>query len=123
MGIVPHKGLLFVVEGEPDTLSLRALGRASIGVPGAQTFRSRWVEGWAGLEGVVLLLDADRAGVHAARDLAETITAAAVEVHGQAWVDARLHVHPTVGAKDPNELHARGELLGFVREIEALAAP
>jgi hypothetical protein len=117
-GLVPHRGLLWVVEGELDALSLRALGRASLGVPGAQAFRGQWVRGWGGLTGVVLVLDSDRAGVHAADDLAATITAECVRVHGQSWVDAHLHMRSTAGAKDPNELHARGELIDFVRAIE-----
>lgn len=119
----PHKGILWVVEGELDTLSIRSVGRAAIGAPGALSWRPEWVEGWAELPHVVILKDHDPTNVDAADKFVERIRAAALEQHGEAWCEAHLHVYTTPsidGAKDANDLLLQGEeiLIQALAEIE-----
>lgn len=118
-----HRGLLWVVEGELDTLSIRSVGRAAIGAPSANIWRPEWVAGWASIPHVVILKDADRDGVDAADRFVEWIERAARSQHGENWVQAHLQVHtiPTgEGTKDANDLLMLGEgvLRDALRQIE-----
>lgn len=124
----PHRGILWVVEGELDTLSIRSVGRAAIGAPGALSWRPEWVEGWASLPHVVILKDHDPTNVDAADKFVERVRAAALEQHGQSWCDAHLHVYTTPnidGAKDANDLLKQGEdvLIQALEEIESALDP
>ncbi len=118
-GVMPRRGLLWVVEGEFDALSLRACGRASLGVPGALTLDPQWVGSWSRAGGVVLLLDVGRDGVTASKELAHMVRSACIKIHGETWTETNLHVREVSGAKDANELLAEGALCALVREIEA----
>lgn len=107
VGTGPHRGVLYVVEGELDTLSIRSVGRAAIGAPGALTWRPEWVEGWATIPHVVILKDADPEGITAAEKFVGRIHGAASRAHGEAWCEQHLHVFATPsieGAKDANDL-------------------
>ena len=110
-GCGPHRGILWVVEGELDTLSIRSVGRAAIGAPGALSWRPEWVRGWEKLPHVVILKDHDPENVDAADKFVARIRAAALSQHGQAWCDEHLHIATTPdteGAKDANDLLVLG---------------
>ena len=59
---------LFVVEGEPDAVSVRSCGFQATGVPGVQSWRDAWAKRLYGRR-VVVLPDCDRPG----RELAERV--------------------------------------------------
>lgn len=68
-------------------MSLRALGRSVIGIPGASNFQTDWVQGWKDKGTIIVLQDHDRGeGGGGSQTLVQDIQQAALEVHGQAWV-------------------------------------
>ena len=85
VAMAPSGGIIWVVEGEPDTLSLRSLGRAAIGAPGARVWRSGWTSSWNKARKVIVVADADRPGVQASQSMFDAIYEDAVAQHGEAW--------------------------------------
>lgn len=66
--IIGRKRTLFVVEGEPDAVSLWSAGVPAVAVPGAQSWRPEWARRLDGRR-LIVMCDCDKPG----RDLAATI--------------------------------------------------
>jgi hypothetical protein len=62
---------VFVVEGEPDAVSVRSCGFPAVAVPGAQSWRYEFVGRLAKFPRIVVIADCDRQG----RELAQRIVA------------------------------------------------
>lgn len=108
---------LYVVEGEFDALSLRAMGRRVIGVPGAKHFLPQWVQGWADSQ-VIVIQDQDPGD--ASSLFYESIHQAALDVYGEAWVSAHLHTRRVdlPDCKDLNDLALRQLLEAWIFQLE-----
>jgi len=70
---------VFVCEGEVDCLTLLSHGYPAVGVPGADGFKERWAESFRG-KSVYLVMDSDRAGRKATRDISRQLAGIAREV-------------------------------------------
>ena len=92
--------ITYLVEGEIDVLSLRAMGRCVMGIPGARRWRRQWMP--SGL--VVNLAEGDLA----AQALADDI---------QRHLD--VHCCPVIDGKDVNEMLVDGILEAFILNLEA----
>lgn len=107
-------GVLYVVEGELDALSINQVGRWAIATPGASVWKHRWCEGWEQLR-VVVLADADEAGL----GLAERIARSALKVQGAEWVERNLELcTPSAVGADPNDLLQEGRLDQQLSKLE-----
>ena len=93
-------GLLYVVEGELDALSLWWECRRAVAAPGASQWPEAWCAGWERLSAVVVLEDGDDAG----SDFAFTVREAAESVYGPRWVRCRFHVRSFPRGQDANDL-------------------
>ncbi len=124
---MPHVGrhnLLWVNEKEFDTITLVQLGRSSIGMPGAGTFRSSWCAHWPRYyDGVILCADDHLRAGSAAVLWRDRVLEALTQYTSKKWVDAHVLVTSCQGygegIKDINDLHTHGVLEAFVLEHEA----
>jgi len=82
------RSTLYVTEGELDALSVCAVGSPCISSCGGSMWRQEWVKPWRAIERVVVLCDADAAGVEFGR----SILTACLAVHGRSWTVGRLEV-------------------------------
>jgi DNA-binding transcriptional ArsR family regulator len=64
--------MLYLCEGETDTLTLWHAGLPALGIPGATAWREAWWREVEGFERIVLIPDADAAGRQLVEKLAET---------------------------------------------------
>jgi len=80
----PEKVL--ICEGESDTWTALSYGYAAVGSPGAKAFKETWVEAFRSIEsrdgrsGVILVLDADKAGGEGERVIADLFLKAGLPV-------------------------------------------
>jgi AAA domain len=58
---IPAGERVYIVEGEKDAISMRSVGLAAVGVPGANNWRSEWCQRFAG-RNVTVIGDCDAAG-------------------------------------------------------------
>lgn len=65
--------VVYVAEGEFDTLVLEQLGFDAVGVPGAQAFKKEWVYLLEGCDEVVTVFDGDDAGAEGARRIRDLL--------------------------------------------------
>lgn len=95
---LPDNSLVLITEGELDTLVMRTLGYNAISsTGGASTFKPSWAP-WLARFNVVLLYDADRAGVNGAMKVSSILPNSRV-----AWI-------PPEYGKDPTDvIHNDGE--------------
>jgi hypothetical protein len=76
-----HGGLLFLDEGEPDTIALWSLGLAAVGVPGTGKWGSGWAARFSGRRWkVVVCFDCDTSGRSCAAEVAQALLAEGVDV-------------------------------------------
>ena len=64
---------VWLVEGEPDAVSMRSIGYPSVGVPGVATWKRDWPQRFAGFETVYVCFDCDEQGREAAADRAKEL--------------------------------------------------
>lgn len=72
---------VILTEGEFDCLILKQWGYATVGLPGASTFKPEWVQKFGRCERVSLCLDTDAAGVAASTEIASRVGAQTVIVN------------------------------------------
>jgi hypothetical protein len=73
-------GLLWLVEGEPDTVRMWSIGLPAVGVPGAQNWRDEWAPRFSGRHVRVLVcFDCDAAGRANAARTARALVAAGLD--------------------------------------------
>ena len=118
LGSSPQR-TLYVTEGEINALSLAALGRAAIGLPGADSWRPEWATGFADYDHVVILLDGDRASEHLTRSVLATCT----QVYGEEWTKQRVRPHLLADDSgtilDANDALVAGSLEALLERAEA----
>lgn len=90
--ILSSTDIVFVAEGEIDALTLLTHGYPAVGLPGATVFKPQWRDFFEGKQ-VNLVMDADRAGRIASRNIAKQIGHIAKGV----W---RVNLPPTMDVND-----------------------
>lgn len=71
---------VWVVEGEPDAVSMWSIDQPAVGIPGVGKWRDEWAERFKGFERVRILMDCDEQGRKKAEALQLTL-AAVTDVH------------------------------------------
>jgi hypothetical protein len=109
--VLSRKRPVFVVEGEPDAVSVWSCGHQAVAVPGTGSWRSEWAMRLLGKQ-VIVLADCDPQG----RELAQRIVA---DVPKARWVDLAPGVDDksdigdwVLGASREGGLRQMRELLG-----------
>jgi hypothetical protein len=59
---------VYLVEGEPDVVSMRSIGFPAVGVPGVATWKVGWAERFDRFDRIYIVFDCDDAGRKAARE-------------------------------------------------------
>ena len=108
-----QQGLLFVVEGEIDALSLVVEGHAAVGIPGAGAFDPRWTSMWSSVDSIVVIGDGDDAG----RRFVESVWEAHVDGRGQAQAPGRLKAFQCATGLDVNDMLVAGTLAALIRGL------
>lgn len=72
-------GEVWVVEGEPDAITMAELGIPAVGTPGSNGWRGEWAQRFSGRR-VVVCMDCDEPGRKAAERVAQSLTGVAREV-------------------------------------------
>ncbi len=120
LGASPGRAL-YVTEGEINALSLAAVGRACVGLPGADSWRPEWAYGFADFDRVVLLLDGDRAS----EQLARSILTSCSDLYGDEWTQRRVRPHLLTDGDgtilDANDALMGGSLEDLLRRAEDLS--
>lgn len=110
-------GKVWVVEGEPDAISMASLGIPAVAVPGAQTWRREWAPRFAGRR-VVVCCDCDKAGRALAQQVIGSLSEHAAEVRCVDLAPGRDDGHD-VGelTADARTSQDRDELAQMLRSI------
>ena len=99
----PNAGLMFLCEGEYDTLSVIDCGFDAVGTQGVSTFNRTWARLFSGAT-VIIAFDGDSAGRKAAHDLQTIFKDLGTDVH----------VMEVPDESDLNDLHKDGELEPYI---------
>lgn len=70
--LIPGKSV-WLVEGEPDVVSMRSMGFHAVGVPGVATWKHKWSMRFARFDRVRICFDCDKQGRDAARERAKDL--------------------------------------------------
>jgi DNA primase len=101
----PNASIVYICEGELDTLSLITIGRPAVGMAGAGLFDRRWLHLFSHCD-IVLALDGDDAGRKAEMKMAEYID------------PQQLHFLKVPDGEDLNSMLIDGTLEDHVIEFE-----
>jgi DNA primase len=91
-------GVLYLVEGESDTLTLWLQGLPALGIPGANAAKCLTADHLAGITKVYISREPDRGG----QSFVEGVLS---RLHSLQWQGEAFELTMPAGIKDPNELH------------------